>query len=121
MPKTPKKTIINILDLKHDQALVSAIMDFVSIKSVIKGLEAELDAQKSIIMEYARTSKVDTIQFDNSFIDYVPGTRYNSVNKDKFKLNLLNSGVAAETISDCEKSATEERERSSYLKFSEKK
>lgn len=121
MSKTPEKTIVNVLDLQHDHALTNAIFDFISIKSAIKGLEAELEAQKSIIMEYARTSKIDTIQFENSFIDYIPGIRYNSVNKDKFKLNLLNSGVAAKTISDCEKSATEENLRAGYLKLREKK
>lgn len=122
MPKTNEKTIIDILTIADkEQALNSAVMDFITIKATIKELESQLDAQKAIIMSYSQNSGIQGIKFLNHVIDYVPGTKYSQLDKDKFKQNLLAHGVAAKIIADSETEATEEEERAGYLKLRELK
>lgn len=122
MYKKQKKVIIDILTIANEEkALNSAVMDYITIKSTIDELESQLDAQKSIIMEYAKGSGIHGIKFMNHMIDYVPGTKYVSLNKDKFKQNLLARGVNARVLSDSEKEATIEKERAGYLKLRELK
>lgn len=119
MSKKQEKVIIDIVQLPEEKALNSAVMDYITIKSAIKGLELELNVQKSIIMEYAKTSGIEGIKFMDKIINYIPEITTKILNKDKFKLNLLNSGVKAEIISKCEAKSTEEKPKAGYLKLSE--
>ncbi|MFW9899857.1 MAG: hypothetical protein ACFFDY_01055 [Candidatus Thorarchaeota archaeon] len=122
MPKKSEKVIIDITTIAtEEKALNAAVMDFITIKSAIKELESQLEAQKSIISSYAQANNINGIQFLNHVIDYVPGTEYTTFNKDKFKQNLLAYGVAAKIIADAETESTEEKERAGYLKIRELK
>lgn len=122
MSKKQEKVIIDLITIANEEkALNSAVMDYITIKATIKELEAQLDAQKSIIMEYAKASGIHGIKFMNHVIDYVPGTKYNSLSKDKFKQNLVDYGVAVKIISDAEILATVVTEKAGYLKLRELK
>jgi len=116
-PKKQEKTIVNILDLQHERALTAAVLDYITIKTAISGLESELDTQKTIIQEYIKAVEINGIQFENKVIDYVPGTKYLKLDKNRFKLALFAGGIEASFISKCEESATDEEERAGYLKL----
>lgn len=117
MPKS-EKVILDILTVaKEEKALNSAVMDYITVKKTIKDLEAQLDVQKKIITEYSKASGIHGIKFMNNVIDYIPQTEITILNKDKFKLNLLNAGVEAGIINKCEADATDKRGRAGYLKL----
>lgn len=122
MPKTNEKTIIDILTIADkEQALNSAVMDFITIKATIQELEAQLDAQKAIIMSYSQNSGINGIKFLNHVIDYVAPSKQNNFNKEGFKLLLLENGVKAELIANCEKKATTKTDKKGYLQLRELK
>lgn len=113
-----EKVIIDILTIANEEkALNAAVMDYITIKTTINELEVQLEAQKSIIQEYAKVSGIHGIKFMDKVIDYIPGTKYTSLNKAKFMADLLAMGVAAKTLAKCEQTASEEKERAGYLKL----
>lgn len=113
-----EKVIIDVLTIANEEkALSAAVMDYITIKTTINELEVQLEAQKSIIQEYAKVSGIHGIKFMDKVIDYIPGTKVLTLNKETFKMHLLHGGVKASLIADCEKHATIERERAGYLKL----